>query len=355
MDLIKISIIVPVYNAGIYFKQCINSILDQTYTNYELILIDDGSNDGSREKCLFYAENNNKVKVLLQNRKGVSAARNKGISNAIGDYLMFMDNDDFYKSNDVFFNVVNCLSQTHPDVLIFGRINFWENGENSEKAGSVNRNIINTSSKAEALKYCIETDILTRAVWTKAIKRQLVIDCNILFPEGKRNEDTYFTGKLIQYANTFDWCDSATYMYRKGTGKSQSDQKVSYQIVKDLKDVCIEFITNIKESNESNELKEAYYSYIAYPYAVLMMFSGEIKDNRIKQDAMDIKKYAFVLNYDINPYVKVIKKLYKLLGFSFTIKALNLYDFIKKHKKRNLFLRTVAILAKKFTTRKTTK
>lgn len=110
-------------------------------------MIDDGSNDGSREKCLFYTENNNKIKVFLQNRKGVSAARN------------------------------------------------------------------NTSSKIDALKYCIETDVLTRAVWTKTIKRQLVIDCHILFPEGKRNEDTYFTGKLIRYANTFDWCDSATYMY----------------------------------------------------------------------------------------------------------------------------------------------
>ena len=247
----------------------------------------------------------------------------------MGDYLMFMDNDDFYKSNNVFSNIVNCLSQTQPDVIMFRRTDFWENGENVETTTSIDRSIINTSSKAKALKYCIKTDILTRAVWTKAIKRQLVIDHNIFFPEGKRNEDTYFTGELIRYASTFDWCDLATYMYRKGTGKSQSDQKVSYQIAKDLKDVCVDFIETVKKSNDSEELKEVYYSYIAYPYAVLMMFTGGIKDSRIKKDIQDIKKYAFVLNYDTNPYMKKIKKFYKLLGFSFTIKALNLYNFIR--------------------------
>lgn len=66
-----------------------------------------------------------------------------------------------------------------------------------------------------------------------------------------------------------------------------------------------------------------------------MMFTDKVKDKRIRQDAIDIKKYAYVLNHDINPYVKIIKKFYKLLGFSLTSKALNLHDFIKKHKKHN--------------------
>ncbi len=296
--------------------------------------MDDGSNDGSREKCLNYATQFDNVYAFIQNRKGVSAARNNGIHHASGDYLMFMDNDDFYGSNDVFSNIARCISETHADVIMFNRINFWGQGGHPGADISVNRTQINASEKAASLNYCIEKDLLTRAVWTKAINRKLIMEHSIFFPEGKRNEDTYFTGKLIQFAKSFDWCDSIFYMYRKGTGNSQSDQKISYQIVKDLKDVCIDYVNSIKASSDPDNLKEIYYSYIAYPYAVLMMFIGQLNEKRLKQDIKDIKKYAFVLNYDINPYVKTIKKFYKLFGFTLTIKALYIYEFFRSAKRQ---------------------
>lgn len=336
MDSIKLTVIVPVYNAGEYLEKCINSVLSQSYRNIELILVDDGSNDGSREACLAYEREHKNVHTLLQDRKGVSAARNTGLHAATGDYLLFLDNDDFYDSTEAFSGLVRNLAETRPDILMFRSATFWGDTVRPEhRLDSIDRKLINASPKAKVLMYCIETTALTRAVWTKAIRRELMIENGILFPEGRRNEDTYVTGELIRFARTFDWCDSLTYMYRKGTGKSQSDQKVTYPIVEDLKVICAEFIDAVRSSNDPEDLKTAYYSYIAYPYAVLMMFTGEVEDPRIKQDIPEIKRYAFVLKYNADPDVKKISSFHSVLGFRATVKALQAYQWLAARRRRS--------------------
>ena len=89
----KLSIIVPVYNTGIYLHKCIESILSQTFDNFELILVNDGSNDNSGEICNDYAASDTRIKVIHKHNEGVSIARNVGISIATGDYIGFIDSD----------------------------------------------------------------------------------------------------------------------------------------------------------------------------------------------------------------------------------------------------------------------
>ncbi|NLK11775.1 MAG: glycosyltransferase family 2 protein, partial [Staphylococcus equorum] len=91
----KISIIIPVYNAERYLKKCIDSVLVQSYDNFELLLINDGSTDKSGDICKYYAEQDNRVKVFYKKNGGVSSARNMGIKYSKGDWLYFMDSDDF--------------------------------------------------------------------------------------------------------------------------------------------------------------------------------------------------------------------------------------------------------------------
>lgn len=120
-------------------------------------------------------------------------------------------------------------------------------------------------------------------------------------------------------------------MYRKGTGVSQSDQKPSQKIIDDLKDMCIDYIETINRSDESKELKEAYLSYIAYPYAVWMMYTSQVKPKN-KRDIQLMKKYSNVLKIDVNPYMKFVKKAYMIVGFEMTIRLLGIYDKIRKLK-----------------------
>ena len=91
----KISVIVPVYNAEKYLQRCIDSILNQTFPNFELLLIDDGSKDQSGEICDEYAKKDSRVKVFHKENGGVSSARNVGIDNAVGEYICFCDSDDW--------------------------------------------------------------------------------------------------------------------------------------------------------------------------------------------------------------------------------------------------------------------
>ncbi len=90
----KISVIIPIYNEEKNLRRCVNSVLNQTYKNLEIILIDDGSRDNSQEICFDLAKNNDKIKVFCQLNKGVSSARNCGLANASGKYIQFIDADD---------------------------------------------------------------------------------------------------------------------------------------------------------------------------------------------------------------------------------------------------------------------
>lgn len=105
----KVSIIIPVYNATQHLNQCLDSILNQDFNDFELLLINDGSTDTSGEICDDYAGKDKRIKVFHQNNAGVSAARNKGIENANGEWITFMDSDDYIQKN--YFEILN----TAPD------------------------------------------------------------------------------------------------------------------------------------------------------------------------------------------------------------------------------------------------
>ena len=97
----KISVVVPVYNVEKYLRKCIDSIINQTYKNLEIILVDDGSPDKCGEICDEYAKKDNRVKVIHKKNAGVSSARNDGIDNATGEYIIFVDSDDWLEDNAI--------------------------------------------------------------------------------------------------------------------------------------------------------------------------------------------------------------------------------------------------------------
>lgn len=123
----RISVIVPVYNVEKYLSRCINSILTQTFSDFELLLINDGSTDNSGEICDIYAQKDKRIKVFHKRNEGVSAARNFGIENAIGEWIIFMDSDDYFSRNA--FNLLLKTALYHKTSI--STANFWiEQGEN---------------------------------------------------------------------------------------------------------------------------------------------------------------------------------------------------------------------------------
>ncbi|MFQ6739306.1 MAG: glycosyltransferase family 2 protein, partial [Alphaproteobacteria bacterium] len=115
----KVSVIIPVYNTEKFLPQCLNSIIYQTYKNLEIIIVNDGSTDNSDEICQTFAKHDKRIKIIYQTNSGVSAARNKGLLNATGDYVHFIDSDD-YINLDYYEKIISGNKNINADIIATG-------------------------------------------------------------------------------------------------------------------------------------------------------------------------------------------------------------------------------------------
>ena len=198
----KISVVVPIYNTEHLLVNCVNSIINQSYKNLEIILIDDGSTDHSLELCNLLSMIDNRIKVIHQENKGLSEARNKGIEVASGDYIGFVDSDDFV-SFDMFENLLRNIKKYKTDVSGVRAYIHTRDG-NIEKFSDKEREIITVSDEHELItSYC--DGIISIAVWDKIFKREALE--GIKFRKEVFQEDSDFILQLCLAKKTFV-CDT---------------------------------------------------------------------------------------------------------------------------------------------------
>ena len=186
-----ISFVVPVYNDEKYVARCVSSILDQTYSKIEVILIDDGSTDDSGKIIDSFEKKDNRVKVIHQTNAGVSAARNKGIDNSSGEYIMFVDADD-YIEKDYAEYFIWLLSSTKTEYAI-GMNHFSVDSNHQVKTEHVS-----TISKEQATEY-IYLGKINVAVWNKIFKKSLILDNHLSFnPDIWYGEGMLFNIQCLQ-------------------------------------------------------------------------------------------------------------------------------------------------------------
>lgn len=325
----KISIIIPVYNSEKYLPQCVESILKQEFQSYEIILVDDESKDSSPLICDQYAKKDKRVKVIHKKNGGTADSRNAGLKVATGDYVTFMDNDDYWNSQISLKEIVKQLEESKADVLMYDTMEYWENTKKFVQSKKFcKRSEVVGKSREKALEAIIKKGVLYRAVWAKVVKKELIDKNKLFFEKGIRNEDTEWTAKMLLCAETYDWYEKVFYVYRKGTGNAQTDVKVKYKEVNDLANICKKYIY-ISEQIKEESFKKVFKSYIAYPYAVLI---GQLQLlNKEEKDSIEwkeIRENALILTYDLDPNVKKVKFLYKLLGYNLMTLILKMY-FLK--------------------------
>lgn len=201
----KVSIIVPVYNVKPYLEKCITSILIQSYQDFELILVDDGSTDGCSKMCDIYAEQNNKIKVIHKINGGLSSARNAGIEVAQGKYLSFIDSDD-YIAEDMIELLVNQLEKEKADISICGIFHCYS-GKNPEKSKPWYR-VLNSE---EAIEIAFEGKIFSVNAVNKLYKKEIFN--SIRYPEGKATEDAFVIVDVFSRANRIVATSEQKYFY----------------------------------------------------------------------------------------------------------------------------------------------
>lgn len=192
----KISVIVPVYNVEKYLCKCIDSIINQTYTNLEIILIDDGSPDNCGVVCDDYFLKDNRIKVIHKENGGLSDARNAGLDIATGDYISFIDSDD-YIHKDFYKTLINLIVKYNADIAQCGFLDVYEEDvDNFSKDKLYINEKITILNNNEAINNLFNKNYVnTVVVWNKLYKRKLFK--NIRYPKGKIHEDEYTTYKLL--------------------------------------------------------------------------------------------------------------------------------------------------------------
>lgn len=311
-----VSVIVPLYNAEKYIEETMESILNQTYKNIEIVIVDDGSKDQSSSIVKnFKKKYPEQIKYILQENQGVSVARNTGIENANGEYISFLDSDDLWHSTKIE-KQIESMHKNNMNACYCGYMNFYE--ETGEKVENTTNFVKGNMTKA----------FLTHQVFAQTstwiFKKSIVMDHNIRFTPGcSWGEDLEFLFKLMSVTNVCYVDEYLTY-YRILSGGNLSSNYKDYEL-KTTKELEVfnrmkDWIHNKSKdliTNDSTELIEILETYL-FPYTVInnacIYIKGHTKLDKSKVQLIksDIKKYCRKI-YSKNG--KRSKKLYAMLWF----------------------------------------
>lgn len=289
---IMFSVIIPVFNVEEYLLQCVESVLCQTYPHYEIILINDGSTDMSGSICDDLKFRDKRIRVFHQENMGLSEARNSGINMSKGEYILFLDSDDYW-DNSMFLERLALHIEEHPvDVVNF---NF-------------KKRINNNYTKPYFRVKCMEADeeyvnrheIWIACAWNKAIKTSLVLSNEIFFLSNATAEDVIWCAELLYCASSWSFFNICAVVYRRREGSISNT-------VNNIKiDWLLKHIINIGSSLESvidNTTKAIMIQkYLAYQIGAFLTNIWHIKELKTR------KKYFSA----IDPWIYIMRKSHKL-------------------------------------------
>ena len=287
MSTTKISVIIPVYNTDKYVEKCINSVLNQTLKDIEIIIVNDGSTDNSLEKIKKY-EKDKRVKIINKKNEGLSKTRNIGLKIATGKYIYHMDSDDYLESNKVLEKLYLDSEKNNLDILVF---DFYKEIQ-KEKEYCVNLDVVNTENiilKEEYIKDLIKAK-WGMNIWSKLVKRELFTKNNILFPENIfLGEDLLVSLKLVYFAKKIGKLNEALYNYVQhdfqGTKTIKKEKEYS-----DLYKLYIEIERFLKKEKVFYKFENEFYN------RMFKMCKTVLKPKNKKSEIYNIIKKYFIEN-----------------------------------------------------------
>lgn len=241
-----ISVIVPVYKVEEYLDECIVSIINQTYKNLEIILVDDGSPDTCPKMCDDWVKRDSRIRVIHKRNGGLSDARNAGLDVCCGEYIAFVDSDD-YIASELYENLFANIIETSSDISVSKIFNL-ENGKVTEydKSGNILKDTTETMTGMEYLKSYIGGKI-ENASWNKLYRRECF--SNIRFKVGRNNEDFLMFYDMCREISRISFVDYFGYYYRQREGSIVHDPNrfLYYDVIKNIEEIR----DDIKESGNA--------------------------------------------------------------------------------------------------------
>ncbi len=308
----KFSVIIPVYNVKDYLCQCVDSVLAQTYTNYEVLLVDDGSTDGSSALCDSYSD---RARVFHKPNGGLSDARNYGIDRAQGEFLVFVDSDDWI-APDALENMNRALD-SRADMLVTTLIEYFENDKSQRVNDRELMNYVNSHKmdKSDVIDWACRCSKNTWTAQKYVVSSDFVEKNRLRFAKGRLHEDVDWTARCFYVAETFAFMDQPWYYHRLNRADSIMSNKGS----------------NVKNSMDMIEMARQHYDcpegfdarlhrtifdrFMSSLFACLRRGKRNSKnDNQKLAACMKENKCIFSLSHAPKAWNKLFVIFYKLFG-----------------------------------------
>ncbi len=298
----KLSIIVPIYNVEKYLPKCLDSIINQTYENIEIILVDDGSEDNCGNVCEEYAKKDKRIIVIHKENGGLSDARNAGIKIATGEIITYLDSDD-YVDKDMYENMIKQLKEENGDIVICGTKIDFENGKTKIKVNK-QKEILD---KKEALIKLNSFSSFDMSVCNKIYKREIIL--GIEFPINKKSEDYFVMYQYFDKASKIVIIPEAKYHYYQRSNSISRGKNITFDYIEGSKTQKEFFDKNYPEISFVGNTAYAF-SYIA-TYNRCLKNSIELSKDKKKLFKKEVKKY--IKDIRKNQYISGKKKMQAII------------------------------------------
>lgn len=309
---VLVSIIVPVYKVEKYLHRCIDSIINQSYRNLEIILVDDGSPDNCGKVCDEYAEQDKRIKVIHKSNGGLSSARNAGLDIANGDYIYFVDSDDYIDTRLVEDNLQLAI-EYKADIVCFN-LNIIKNGNIIKGFSYFEKNIYDT----KILKDGLYRGYISEVVWNKLYKRNI---WNYLrFPEGINFEDSYIITDILAIASKIIANSNVYYFYNQDNDNAitHTTKNINRQLIK-------LFISKHKLDNVKSNYQCYYQQCLADTLNIHIKMYCLNKYKKIVDNSVNLQWKNFVLSN----YKECIQLNFKKRVYIWGIKNCELINYLK--------------------------
>ena len=306
-----ISVIVPIYNVEDYLNRCVDSIINQTYKNLEIILVDDGSPDNCPKMCDDYAKKDSRIKVVHKENGGLSDARNVGMEVATGDYVSFIDSDD-YVSLDFYETLLQTMIDNDSDIVECGVVKFYENEKFDEYSDDLK---VTNYDTVDALDGLIIENPFKQHVWNKLYNSSVALD--IPYAVGKLNEDEFWTYQVFGKAKKVTRINKTMYYYFQRNGSIMGN---GYNI---RRLDALEGKMNRQAYIEKNfptlatKAKVDLYGSCMFAYQSVLKFMSGNDKKKAGKIIKDYKNRCKLTTDEINSVTDSSKKYYKLAKFNF--------------------------------------
>lgn len=330
--MILLSIIIPIYKVEKYLQQCVDSVIQQQLDNIEIILVDDGSTDLCSKICDKYLVNHKYIKVIHKENGGISSARNTGINLASGDYIVFLDSDDWWNSDVPVREMLNDVDNNKEvDMFLFTSYDYVEGKGLFKRKEHQNLDRIRTDTVEHYYYDLLLNGNLEVHAATKIIKKNFLISNNLYFKYGITGEDNEWIIRLLRNLKMVKVLNFPLYIYRSGRNESISNT-INIKNIVDLLEIVKSSMSYYDKRKEKSNIMNYELCFCSYLWFCALGLSNRINMKKFKSIKPLFKETQSICEYSISRKTKLCNSIIKIFGMNCTRFVLKFYlDIFRKN------------------------